>query len=92
MIQDPTTLPTGRELGTYRELQTLSLTLWLKEERLRPISKHKTLRSPLYLGHKLYLKDEEFAVHSSNRGSRSTENRAFFNSWYKKKYFVLQLC
>jgi len=92
MIQDPTTLSTGRELGTYHEIQTLSLTSWLKEERLRPTSKHKTLRSLLYLGHKLYFKDEVFAVHSSNGGSRSTENRAFFNSWYKKKYFVLQLC
>jgi hypothetical protein len=90
MIQDPTTLSTGRKLGTYREPQTLSLTLRLKEDHLRPISKHKTLRSLLYLGHKLYLKDEEFAVLSSNRGNRSTENQAFFNSWYKKKYFVLQ--
>ena len=92
MIQDLTTLSKGRELGTYREIQALSLNLWLKEERHRPISNHKTLRSLLYLGHKLYLKDEEFAVHSSNRGSRSTENQAFFNSWYKKKYFVLHLC
>ena len=92
MIQDPTTLSTERELGTYRKLQTLSLTLWLKEENLRLISKHKTLQSLLYLGHKLHLIDEEFAVHSSNRGSRSTENQAFFNSWYKEKYFVLQLC
>lgn len=87
-----TTASTERKLGTYSKPHIPTLTLWLQEERLKPISKHKAPRNLLHSSYTLYLKEKEFAVHSSTRGSRSAENQVFFNSWYKKKYFVLQLC